>query len=790
MNRRRFLEGLAISASGLGAAQTATTQSTQTTVCPADFKGDQTINTEEYAFLTEFSLGPRRWKVYEDLRTLDGPLCFVSCDGQKRIFPKTAEPLWQSTAPYLGLTLKDIAGNAPDLLAQRVLEKGGDPDPELVKSALPPIVWGVRDWSNSSFWPGGTFLSTVESLETIPLFKDGSTATFLTKQYIPNIDALVEKDRMFDGLVGGWLPVIRKVFPLSDGEYWEVLGFPDVERRERFIVHTWHRVARISEGKMVEVHYSRSYRPFPPRRRAPQPQEFYRALLVSAEYWESHLHGLISMSLPQSDWVDMSKYAFVRELMTRPGGVYPKYGAPDRPYEGSEIDGFQDTFTSAVYTNLEWGRFETARSFIDNYYAGFVEPDGLIDMRGPEMGQYGLMLSLMAKYADYTGDSATLLRHHAKIDAVASLLAELQDESLRLPADDPGHGLIHGWSESDSCLMTDPTRHWKPYYGNSALASRGFQDLGRVWLSLAGAAPKLDLRKRARQYLERARTLRQSLIASIEKNTRRDMNPPYIGAIPGMTETFREEHARDHEGPQRYSHRSYMDLLLADVMTPHLTNLVIDCMRAHGGTTIGVPLDPDLVGGDRHLLSFITYSYAQALLRVDRIEEFLLFLYAHRYHCHRRGHWTAAELSCVSRSPTNIVAPYCTPAQQTIPLLIRWMLVLEDSEADRLYFARGVPRSWMASGREIGVRQAPTRWGRVDFQMKANPQESRVDAHVELARLRAPKEFQVTFRLPEQRMIRSATVNGRPQSVPGPRPDALVIQTGNERKFEIVVRHN
>ncbi len=63
-------------------------------------------------------------------------------------------------------------------------------------------------------------------------------------------------------------------------------------------------------------------------------------------------------ALPQNVWVDMSKHAFAKELMVRPGGVYPKYGAVDRDYYGSEYDGFQDIFTMAVYANLEWGRFD------------------------------------------------------------------------------------------------------------------------------------------------------------------------------------------------------------------------------------------------------------------------------------------------------------------------------------------------------------------------------------------------------------------------------------------------
>src|SRR2546428_141968 len=83
------------------------------------------------------------------------------------------------------------------------------------------------------------------------------------------------------------------------------------------------------------------------------------------------------------------------------------------------------------------------------------------------------------------------------------------------------------------------------------------------------------------------------------------------------------------------------------------------------------------------------------LLRLDRVEEYLLFLYAHRYHDHTRGSWVAGEVSGINGG----TALFCIPAQQTIPLLVRWMLVLEDSDAERLYFAKGVPREWVVSGK-------------------------------------------------------------------------------------------
>src|SRR5207237_6789115 len=206
----------------------------------------------------------------------------------------------------------------------------------------------------------------------------------------------------------------------------------------------------------TKVVYGYSYPAFPPRRKDPAPEAFYRALLVFAEYWDRQLHDASPVSLPDETYVNMSRHAIARELMVRPGGVYPKYGAVDRDYYGSEYDGFQDIFTSAVYTNLEWGRFTAAKQIIDNYFGDFVDEKGMINMRGPETAQFGMTLSLLARYFNYTGESQLILKHQFKIEATAKLLADMQDESLRLPQDSPAYGLIPGWSESDSCLMENP----------------------------------------------------------------------------------------------------------------------------------------------------------------------------------------------------------------------------------------------------------------------------------------------------------------------------------------------
>jgi len=51
-------------------------------------------------------------------------------------------------------------------------------------------------------------------------------------------------------------------------------------------------------------------------------------------------------------------------------------------------------------------------------------------------------------------------------------------------------------------------------------------------------------------------------------------------------------------------------------------------------------------------------------------------------------------------------------------LLVRWMLVFEDSHESRFYFGRGVPHAWIASSNPISIEGAPTRWGRVDYRLE------------------------------------------------------------------------
>ncbi|WP_045764533.1 hypothetical protein [Xanthomonas albilineans] len=780
MDRRDFLrQGLAVGAvagvQALAGTATATPAARPTPALPplralsSDALAGHTVH-------CHFDEAGARWTVYEDLRHPDGDLTLLAPDGAL-VLGKRTEPVYPAAqAPYFGMALAEVALAEADLLADRLL-RDGDPRPHEVRDVAPPPASQLDPKDYNGRLPWTTFVGTRECADTMPVYPDGRTRGYRAVQAFPELgkDALVQ--RRCEGLIGGWMPAVRKVVPAGEGRYYDLLLFADVLATDRFVVQTWHRSALIEHGKVRKVVYGYSYPDYPPRRGPRSAEDFYRALLAFAGYWHGLLADMAQAQLPDSSWSDMARFAFARELVVRPGGTYPKYGAVDRDYYGNEYDGFQDTFTSSLYANLEWGRFAQAAAVLDGYFSDFVQTDGMVNMRGAETGQFGLTLSLLARYLRYTGDAALLRKHRDKIAATAQVLVELHDASLRLPASAPGHGLIHGWNESDACLSPDPQLWWKPYYANSALAVRGWQDIAGVWSAIAGVGAPAS----AAQWQRRARQLAARVERSVRDNIRRDLSPPYIGPLPGVKLTFRQSLQQEHPSEQGWPHRAYSELLQADVLPDDLAHLVIDCVRGHGGTSLGVVGNiaaPTPEGRD--LLGFISYGYAQQLLRLDRIEEYLLFLYAHRYHVHTRGSWTAGEVSGI----TGGMPLFCIPAQLTIPLLLRWMLVFEDSAGEELFLARALPRDWLGSGQTIAIADAPTRWGTVSLSLCADTARQRIDGGVRLPPSRPPRTW-LTLRVPAGTCLREVMLDGQAVPLSGPRNERVQVPAGRAETLTI-----
>ena len=321
MDRRTFLHGMAASAAGLELLdhRLATAVTIQPHPSGKEFSSPS-VSADGYTLMSEFDAKSVSWKVYEDLRTRDGAIVFASSAGTTLSLPKSAEASFAEGSPYLGLALRDIGLSSPDLLADQLL-RDGDPDPELVRTAAPPMASAEK---NPRSWT--TFVGTKEAYDVTPVYRSGGTRTYHPGQYSSGFREAIRQGQIYDGLVGGWMPAVRKVITGPGPGYWEVILFGEVRpNKNKYVVHTWHRTARVEHGQIAETIYGNGYPAYPPARQDPKPEEFYRALLEFAEYWQHLLDDVAPTALPQRDWIDLSKHSFVKELMTRPAGIYPKY---------------------------------------------------------------------------------------------------------------------------------------------------------------------------------------------------------------------------------------------------------------------------------------------------------------------------------------------------------------------------------------------------------------------------------------------------------------------------------
>jgi hypothetical protein len=715
-----------------------------------------------------------RLAVFEDFSQTNGHILFLDESGVKVDLPKSSEPTWADpTTLYRGHRLEDVFGSERDMLGGEILAQQGDPNYADIAACVPPI---SKMYTYS-------FVGTHDCLEKVGVFYGGATPNFDPAAYIPQIRKVRDAGRVLDGLVGGWLPALRFVYPEKPGVWSElVLDAPmRVENRNQRVQPVWYRVCRIEDNTLRWARYFDSYHPFPPRPE-PGPEPFYAELLAMRAGWERALTNGMQINIPDQRLADLTRHSLVRDMITRIG-PFPKYGVFDRSYGGSEHDGFPDIFTVDTAAMLAWGLFDLAGQYLDNYFTYFVRDDGSILYRGPETGQYGRMLTVAAQYANYTGDHQLLLRHRGRLDAVAKLLLSLRAQALRRPPDGPAYGMISGWSEADACFDPDPPRYMQPYLSNNTEAARGFEDLGSVWERIGEKKNLPELVTWGRQLRQESRTLAKDIQTAIARSLLTNTTPPCLPAIAGVTEPFHLAVARDKLDPQFRSYRAYMEMLYSGNLTREQVETVVKYRAAHHDIILGIPV---VYGHRTHEWGgFLSYGHGYGLLQYDFAREYLLLLYSLTAHQYTRGTWTAPETR--NLDPKQFAAAYCTPAQLAVPLLTRWMLVFEEPAADVLWLAKATPRSWLEDGKTIAVSNAPTRWGSLTFSLRSHLQTDKIEASLALPALPASACVKLRLRAPAGHRIRSVTANGKPLDHFDAEEESVTVPAALARRVDLVI---
>jgi hypothetical protein len=116
----------------------------------------------------------------------------------------------------------------------------------------------------------------------------------------------------------------------------------------------------------------------------------------------------------------------------------------------------------------------------------------------------------------------------------------------------------------------------------------------------------------------------------------------------------------------------------------------------------------------------------------------------------------------------------------------RNMLVME--EGDTLWLARATPRAWLEQGKTIRVKQAPTHFGDLAFEIVSDVDHDTVTATIELPSRVRPKCVFLRLRHPRASPINRAEVNGVPWK--GFSPDRELIRLeGFEGKVVVRARY-
>jgi hypothetical protein len=718
--------------------------------------------------------GEDRMAVFEDLRRENGRMVFVRPSGLVVDFSKSLEATFplEPAKLYRGHTLNEVFDSATDLLGQEILAKPGDPEYDEVAACFPPLRRGSMTH---------TFVGVRENSDKVGFDYGGRTSHFDAAAYVPAIWRVRHDGKVWHGLVGGWLPILRFVYPESEGTWSEMVAFAPArqENGNPSIQPVWYRVCRIEGNALSWVRYFDSYHPFPPRMKS-SAEAFYRDLLAMRTHWMRELQPAMRVKIPDRRLADMARHSLVRDMITR-DGVRPKYGVFDKEYAGNEHEGFPDTFNADTAAMSEWGLFNLAGQYIDNYFSQYVRDDGSILYRGPETGQYGRMLTVAALHARYADDYSTLVRNRNRLDGVTRLLLSLRSKAKELPSDDPAYGIPAGWSEADACLDPNPERYMQPYFSNAAEMARGLREIGEAWKIAGGRAQDEKLVAWGDQLLEEGRALMKDLQAGMERSFRRDLQPPFLPAIAGVKEPFHVAVARDALDPQFRSYRAFMEMLYSGLLTEEQVKTIVNYRGAHHDIILGVPTAYGYSTGE--LAGFLSYGHAYGLLQHDMVREYLLTLYSLMAHQYARGFWTAPETRPLkAKLPA---APYCTPAQVVVPMMLRWMLVFEDPASNVLWLAKGTPRAWLADGQRIAVEGAPTRLGKVGYEIRSHLAQNQVETDLQLPAAGVTVPVKLRLRAPEGYTLKSARVDGRDWRDFNPQEETVTLPAGSAGKVRV-----
>lgn len=652
-----------------------------------------------------------------------------------------------------------IMDSQPDVLGSKVLAKG-DPAYEAVAGLLPPLA-------------AYTFLGTRKHPQNPIIDPDGVIRDYFDPtSHVPKLTSAFAKR----GSLGGYLPAIDYgYFAKERNEGWEEIAFA-VEEEEKLAVYICLRYLKADETQ------ERMYFSANPTE-ATDGNIFYARLLSFKTGWDELISRAARVETPEARINDAYKAAIIRAFITYVG-FDPRYGVLG--YDKPRHNTFPPTTLSMVNCCLDWGLVTEAGEFLTHYLRYYVKPNGTFNYYGVAISEYGQMLELVTRYVRLTRDYQWLKDNLVCVRSMMDYLLRLRRDNMRdVPRDTPFYGLIKGTPEGDL-----HRREWDDYYYSGNLwCWRGLLEIGRLFAE-AGRDLDASVRGVGSYLLNVVDSYRRDLLDAINRSIITTPTHKFLSPIAGARKVFAT--MTEDTLASYTNYRFYPEMLYAEILDEDRATLIIRYREEKGGSLLG------MTRFEGWLDDWPIFAYAYGLLSLDMVEKFLLTYYSHLAHHQTRGTFTAYEQVAIEpvEQEGNVAnervhkADDCIPSLLAIARLTRWMLVFEERDDELVWLNRAAPRRWLADGRKIIVRNVPTKWGVIGYEISSELSHNAIRVNLRLPSEGFDADIRLRLRLPDGKSIKSVNVDGNDWSEFNTDREFIELPSGMKGDVEVQAEVN
>jgi len=496
--------------------------------------------------------------------------------------------------------------------------------------------------------------------------------------------------------------------------------------------------------------------------------------LVPVKPFEEPPAGAMNVQVPDERWTDAWRRSSWQLRMLRGGWQGLSYEAAPMIHAADLIGAHDASAKRFEYWLKAPGNIKPDGDFVDGdgsfEYATAMKYDIGWSHDGTHTGSWRLLAAMADRYL-LTGDKAWFEQNRARMQREADWTIRQRREYLKdVPNRDQlwTAGLLPPHVLGDTYLGKC---HWMWYLNNDGLALYALQRWSAALEEVDPAA--------AKRYREEAEAYRQNLIRVIEREMALSPVRPtrdgttyrtYVPISPyrrGTTlgEGFNVYSLEADYGCGALPVFNGLGVLPAD--DPRLSGYLEIAEEAHlnRGLTAarkqkGLAEEDDVFFNG--IAGLVKASFlAQIHFRRDDIGPFLRF-WMNNYAAFVQPHGGMTEPSSLSGYQGNPDNKPDGDLGTTAWFIEQFRNLLVWEDGGTLWVARATPRTWLEQGKKISVKNAPTHFGTLGYEIVSDVDNGKINATVEMPARKAPKEVVLRFRHPKTAPIKAVTVNGKP----------------------------